>query len=244
MVHSHAWQSDARCWLRSLFLSMSVSPMAAWVPSQPESRWKTQWHLWPIFQSHKLCTPLCSIYHSGQPGFNVVKTTCVRSHWIHLGDWLWLLWTSLSKPLNISSLPSNKKVLGSTCPDRGLISCWYIFGTFFQHHPRSSSLLGLPYNNMATMGTSLDLHTPDSLTIVCWSRKGSKIENSIPQATIDLFKWDTWLRVSQYHHFLGFWNWDLKKGNLREVTPPLMVKVENIKLLHMEELVSGEKECQ
>lgn len=29
-----------------------------------------------------------------------VQTTCVRSYWIHLGGWLWLLWTSLSQPLS------------------------------------------------------------------------------------------------------------------------------------------------
>ena len=48
------------------------------------------------------------------------------------------------------------------------MSCWWISGTFFHHHPHSYLFWELSLQYTATMGTTLDLCDPDCLTIVCW----------------------------------------------------------------------------
>ena len=48
------------------------------------------------------------------------------------------------------------------------MSCWWISGTFFHHHPHSYVFWKLSLQYTTTTGTTLDLCDPDCLTIVCW----------------------------------------------------------------------------
>lgn len=100
------------------------------------------------------------------------------------------MWTPLSEPPSVLSLPRHRNVLECT-PWQGA-DVTMVYRWHFQRQPLSSPswdclvILGC-------QGDSLGLNVSDSVTVVCWFRIGvwGDIENSISQATVDWSKWDT-----------------------------------------------------
>lgn len=100
-----------------------------------------------------------------------------------------------------------------TCP--GACTSWQTAGIVLGHSlfQRTFMILSswrLSLQHKAPVGTTSDLHVPDSLTTVCWfgSRRlirelgggGEGMENTTPHTAMDYSEWDMSLELDLYNH--------------------------------------------